>query len=151
MVRLVVVLVLIQASVLFADKYRLLDTPRCAIDLDVPNNIVNVSKCPVFHDQYYGDQTFSAGIACHDAEGLNAEKTILIVPKSIKESSKGDSYFEITERTNYSFKVDFVVKIVGRDPAVFPSETFFEWVRSGRVDECEFRLESPKKVKKISK
>ena len=144
------VFVLISASL--AETYRLLDTPRCVIDLDVPKNIINVSKCPIFQDQYYGDSTFSAMIACHDTESLNSEMDINIIPKSINaRENERKNYFEVTERTNYSFAVDFVYKMAKREPIVFSSETFFEWIRKGRIDRCQFQLESPKNVRKIGK
>src|SRR5574344_1030192 len=140
-------------SASFAESFRLLDTPRCIIDLDDKKNIVNVSKCPVFHDQYYGDSTFSAGIRCHDIKSLSPDETIYIVPKSLIEEKDGskESYFEITSRTKYSFKVDFILKFAGKEHLEFPAETFFEWLQTGRVDRCVFQLASPHKVKLISK
>ncbi len=140
-------------STSFAESYRLLDTPRCIIDLDASKNVVNVSKCPVFHDQFYGDSTFSAGILCHDMESLNGENSVHVVPKSLIEKKDGsrESYFEITARTKYSFRVDFIVKFAGKEPLVFPAETFFEWLKTGRIDSCVFELASPHNVKLISK
>lgn len=144
--------ILLFFSTSFAESYRLLDTPRCIIDLDVQKNIVDVSKCSVFHDQYYGDSTFYGSIACHDKESLNAMKTINVIPRSLSVNKQGakESYIEITARTNYSFKVDFVYKMAGKDPIVFSEKTFFDWLKKGRVDRCQVQLESPQNIKKIN-
>lgn len=144
--------ILLLISVSFAESYRLMDTPRCKVDVDLSNNIVDVSKCPIAQDQFYGDSTFSIAIACHDTKASSDMETVKIYPKSLHETEdEDDSYLEITPQTNYSFRIGYVYRIPQKDEVIFSAETFYNWVREGRIDWCRLWLGSPHGVKRIYK
>lgn len=151
MKRLVFILGLALFSASFADGFRILNTPRCIIDLDMSSNILDLSKCPIAHDQYYGDSTFSIAIVCNDSKGMVGEKQIKIYPGSLKETEGRESYLEITPRTNYSLSVDYAYKVIKDKRIVFSRDTFFGWIREGRVNSCTLVLGSPYNIMKIYK